>query len=440
MIRGCPETGIPQDVFFVGIWFSKLPSSIYFIPECAARVPVSLWGSGGWGCVRSTLRNRSQPFATHTPHSTLHTPHSTLYTPHSTLHTLHSPLHTLHFILYTLHSTLHTLHFTLSTLHSTLLYTPHSMLHALHSTLYTLHSTLYTLHSTLYTSHSTLRTLHSTLYTPHATLFTLHSTLYTLDLHSTLHTLHSTLFTAHSTLSTAQLTLHTPHSTIPTSHYTYTFATQHSTFFTPHTLHSTLFRLPQSTVHWYGNRGKMYKTVEVACFTKVFYVTAFGFVGCILFFWIRQTRLHAAQVDVLKATIALIVTIAPRSKPCIAGPNCKLRHGWGVPRWQVNYTARKVPIDPWLFLICTFYVLCRLDCHAGTQQARQKTRRHYYERAVPVKRFWLWKNSNQPIQHGKAQRNRMQQSSQLVRWPGDCHSAWQPQGNQEGMTTALFSW
>ena len=35
-----------------------------FFPECVARVPVSLWGSGGWGCVRSTLRSRSQLFAT----------------------------------------------------------------------------------------------------------------------------------------------------------------------------------------------------------------------------------------------------------------------------------------------------------------------------------------------------------------------------------------
>ena len=33
------------------------------LPECVARVPVSLWGSGGWGCVRSTLRLRSQPSA-----------------------------------------------------------------------------------------------------------------------------------------------------------------------------------------------------------------------------------------------------------------------------------------------------------------------------------------------------------------------------------------
>ena len=40
------------------------PEKLSFFPECVARVPVSLWGSGGWGCVRSTLRSRSQPFAT----------------------------------------------------------------------------------------------------------------------------------------------------------------------------------------------------------------------------------------------------------------------------------------------------------------------------------------------------------------------------------------
>ena len=40
----------------------QLTPSIF--PECVARVPVSLWGSGGWGCVRSTLRSRSQPSAT----------------------------------------------------------------------------------------------------------------------------------------------------------------------------------------------------------------------------------------------------------------------------------------------------------------------------------------------------------------------------------------
>ena len=40
-----------------------------FLPECVARVPVSLWGSGGWGCSldvaqpSATFRNRPQPFA-----------------------------------------------------------------------------------------------------------------------------------------------------------------------------------------------------------------------------------------------------------------------------------------------------------------------------------------------------------------------------------------
>ena len=103
--------------------------------------------------------------------------------------------------------------------------------------------------------------------------------------HFTLHTLDFTLYTPHSLLhQRAHCTLHsTLHNPRPTSHYTYAFATQHSNFFTPHILHSTLFRLPQSTVHWYGSRGKLYKTVQIICFTKVFYVTAFGFVGCILF-------------------------------------------------------------------------------------------------------------------------------------------------------------
>ena len=38
----------------VGLVFSRMRS----------KGPVSLWGSGGWGCVRSTLRLRSQPSAT----------------------------------------------------------------------------------------------------------------------------------------------------------------------------------------------------------------------------------------------------------------------------------------------------------------------------------------------------------------------------------------
>ena len=49
--------GKPWWIFLVcselGIW-------LRFFPKCAARIPVSLWGSGGWVCVRSTLRLCSQ--------------------------------------------------------------------------------------------------------------------------------------------------------------------------------------------------------------------------------------------------------------------------------------------------------------------------------------------------------------------------------------------
>ena len=46
----------------MGTYMENDPFAVF--PECVARVPVSLWGSGGWGCVRSTLRSRSQPSAT----------------------------------------------------------------------------------------------------------------------------------------------------------------------------------------------------------------------------------------------------------------------------------------------------------------------------------------------------------------------------------------
>ena len=173
--------------------------------------------------------------------STLET--STLYTP-----------------LFTLYSTL----YTINTPHSTL-YTPFFTLHTVHSTLYTLHSTRTRhtlLHSTLHTLHSTLHTLHSTLCTPHCALQTLHFTLHTL--HSTLYiyTLHSTPYTPHSTLHTPQITLYTPHSTLYTLHSNL------------HTLHSIFFSIPQSTVHWYGNRGKC-----TSLFKKMFHKRVLR--GCI---------------------------------------------------------------------------------------------------------------------------------------------------------------
>ena len=265
-------------------------------------------------------------FTLHTPHFTFHTPHSTLYTLHFTLHTLrftlftlHSTLYTLHLALHTLHSTLHTFHSTLHTLHFTLL-TPHSTLYTPHSALYTLHSapyiphfTLYTLHFTLHTLHFTLRTLHSTLYSLHATHYTPHSSLHTphSTLHSTLYTLHSTLYTPHSTLHTPHFILCIPHFTLYTLHFTlhtlrstlhtlhFAFHTLHSRLYTPH---SILCTPPFSIFHSLRCTGlvtgKKNKTVEINCFTKVFYVTAypcvptsvpstyvwaFGFVGCILF-------------------------------------------------------------------------------------------------------------------------------------------------------------
>ena len=104
-----------------------------------------------------------------------------------------------------------------------------------HFTLYTLHSTLDTLHSTLYTSPFTFSLL-----TPHTRHFTLHFALCTL--HSALHTPHWTLYTSDSALH------YIPHST-------------------PHYLHTPHFTLHLS-LHWYGHRGKIHKTVEIICFTK----------------------------------------------------------------------------------------------------------------------------------------------------------------------------
>ena len=154
--------------------------------------------------------------------------HSGLYTSHLTLHTLQFTLHT------------PTLHFTL-----------------LHLTPRTLHSTLYTLHFALHTLHFTLQTLHFALHTLH---FTLRSTPHTL--HSTLYTRHFALHNPHFIAYTLNPPLNTPLSSL----------SSHSILCTP--AHVALHSL-----HWYGSREKMYKTVEIICFTKMFYVPAFGFIG-----------------------------------------------------------------------------------------------------------------------------------------------------------------
>ena len=278
------------------------PSSLdgrWMVPECVARVPVSLWGSGGWGCVHSTLRSRSQPFATvrNSSQPSALSPYGRAYGkfcrggPFWRFQTCrcfvsrgrcgtswHSDVfcNASKVVLRGRRNTFATFsedvlqfswHFTLYTSHSTLY-----KLHTPHSTLYTPHFTLHTPHSTLYTPHFTLHTPHFARYTPHSTLYTLHSTLHTL--HFALHTPHSTHYTPHSTLYTLYIphcTLYTPRSTL------YTF-------------HSTLQT---------GNKGNMYKTVQINYCRKVLcvtaypcvltsvpltYVWAFGFVGFILFF------------------------------------------------------------------------------------------------------------------------------------------------------------
>ena len=288
-------------------------------------------------------------FTFHTFHSTLHTLHFTFcslnYTSHSTLYTLHSTLYPVQFTPQTSHSTLHALHFTLFTPHFNL-QTLHCTLHAPHSTLYTFHSlhfTLYTSHSALDTLHCTLCTPHSALYTPQSTLYTLHSTFHTVrwavhtphstfyTLHFALHTLHSTLCTPHSTFCTLHSTLYTLHSTLYTSHFTpptlhftlqtpqaplhtlhATFPTQQSTFFRLRTLHSTPFHIPLSTAHWYCNRGDMYKSVQLTCFTEVFYATAFGFVGCIFFHSWPQP-----QPSILWWVRGLVTSLVALSQPMI---------------------------------------------------------------------------------------------------------------------------
>ena len=79
----------------------------------------------------------------------------------------------------------------------------------------------------------------------------------------------------HFTLRTPQSPLHTLHTTFPT---------QHPTFFKLHTLHSTPFHMPQFLQCTGTVTGeKITRLFKRTCFTRVFCVTAFGFMGCILF-------------------------------------------------------------------------------------------------------------------------------------------------------------
>ena len=132
---------------------------------------------------------------------------------------------------------------------------------------------------------------------PWASLHALH-TLHTLDTLHTLSTHYTLRFTLyHSTLHTPQSPFHTLNNTVPTEHST--------------VLHSTLCTPPHPalhSLHWYGNRGRMHKTVEITCFTKVLYVTAFGFVRgscfliCSLLFyqWCNSMYIIHKQIKYVK--------------------------------------------------------------------------------------------------------------------------------------------
>ena len=92
-----------------------------------------------------------------------------------------------------------------------------------------------------------------------------------------LYTPNSSLFILYSPASTVYTTLYAPHFTVDTSHST--IPTSYPRNYIPH---STPYTPPHSALHSlqrYGNRGRTYKTVRPSCFTDVFYVTAFGFVG-----------------------------------------------------------------------------------------------------------------------------------------------------------------
>ena len=282
-----------------GDWKSDVCLPKIVFPNVQQGFPFH-WGSGGWGCVCSTLRSRSQPSATvcvrpiwpslwrvlQRTRSLLEISalfrvagvalcdvsacfltcpksfcvagaillqrfqkmrwifrgsHSTLETSSVMLCGSHSTS-----VVSRSHFTLHSLHFTAHT--PSTLYTPHltlyTLLYTLYFTLHTLHSTLYTLFFKLYTLHSTLYTPHSTLYTPHVRYTpqsTLHSALYTL--HTTLCTLFFTLHTLQSTLHALHSTLYTLHSTLHTLHFIL-----HTPHFTLHTLHFTI-HTPRLTLH-----------------------------------------------------------------------------------------------------------------------------------------------------------------------------------------------
>ena len=105
-------------------------------------------------------------------------------------------------------------------------------------------------------------------------------TCFVMSLHSTLYTPHFTLYTPHFTHQNLHSILYTPRTILYSLHPNFSL----------HTLPATLSHISQSTVQWYGNRGKLYKHVQICCFTKVLYMIAFGFEGYIMVCTLGQSK------------------------------------------------------------------------------------------------------------------------------------------------------
>ena len=88
-----------------------------------------------------------------------------------------------------------------------------------------------------------------------------------------LHPLHFTLHTLHCTPYFPHFTLHISHSTILTSN-----SRRYIPYSTLHYLQTALHSIFHS-LHWCGHKGRLHMTIEINCFTKLFYLTALGFGG-----------------------------------------------------------------------------------------------------------------------------------------------------------------
>ena len=112
----------------------------------------------------------------------------------------------------------------------------------------------------------------------------------------TLYPWHFKLRTSHSRIPTSRST---PGSTSHTLHIT--FPIQHSTVYTPYFTLCTPPHFTFHSLHWYRNRGTMYKTVETNCFAQLFQVAAFGLVGwlvgswLVLFFYLQTFRSYVLK-------------------------------------------------------------------------------------------------------------------------------------------------